>query len=306
MYGRKYYFLTVADTKSITRAAEILHVSQPSLSQYISALERKLDVKLLDRSVSPLALTKYGEIYDNYLRAAYSSEQKMLSDIAAARDDTEQPLIVGMPLQVSPLFMSTVLPHLRQISSRNISFLEGTSLTVKRKVLSGEIEVGFAHTMRNESGELAVHPLEPEHVVMICSKNHPVVAGADTSPEKPLIVSPEQLEESMFFLMSKEYFLHGVSMDYLRSHRITAPRHTILSNLSAILSTICNDSGNCVAFMPDFMFRGFDRMSDLAFIRFEEPIDWDFSILWRKDRKLSPAMSQLRKETIRFYNGKAE
>lgn len=54
------YFLTVAREGSITRAAEILHVTQPTLSRQILELERVTGVKLLDRGSRHVSLTSDG------------------------------------------------------------------------------------------------------------------------------------------------------------------------------------------------------------------------------------------------------
>ena len=56
------YFLAIASEKSISKAAERLHISQPYLSQYVIHLEKEFGVRLLDRTKSPLALTAAGEI----------------------------------------------------------------------------------------------------------------------------------------------------------------------------------------------------------------------------------------------------
>ena len=57
------YFVAIVDEGSLTKAAEHLYVSQPSLSQYLKRLEASLGVELFDRSTSPLRLTYTGERY---------------------------------------------------------------------------------------------------------------------------------------------------------------------------------------------------------------------------------------------------
>lgn len=57
------YFLTVAQTNNITKAAEQLHITQPTLSRQIMDLEAELDVKLFDRENRRLQLTKAGIIF---------------------------------------------------------------------------------------------------------------------------------------------------------------------------------------------------------------------------------------------------
>lgn len=64
------YFLTVAYTGSITKAAELLLVSQPSLSKSISNLEKKLGVELFERSGNKIGLNDYGKMFCKRAEAA--------------------------------------------------------------------------------------------------------------------------------------------------------------------------------------------------------------------------------------------
>ena len=54
------YFHTVAELEHVTRAAEILHISQPSLTQAIRLLESELGVPLFQRQGRKIALTEFG------------------------------------------------------------------------------------------------------------------------------------------------------------------------------------------------------------------------------------------------------
>ena len=54
------YFLMVAREESITRAAEILHITQPTLSRQLSQLEEELGVKLFERGARRITLTNEG------------------------------------------------------------------------------------------------------------------------------------------------------------------------------------------------------------------------------------------------------
>ncbi len=86
------YFKTVAEAGSMTRAAELLHTSQPSLSVMVKRLEKELDTTLFDRTPNRARLNRAGEIalahINNILREAeemkndlsrYAQQDKMLS-----------------------------------------------------------------------------------------------------------------------------------------------------------------------------------------------------------------------------------
>lgn len=54
------YFLAVAREESITKAAEVLHITQPTLSRQISQLEEGMGVRLLERGTRKVTLTEEG------------------------------------------------------------------------------------------------------------------------------------------------------------------------------------------------------------------------------------------------------
>ena len=60
------YFSVTAELQNITKAAEVLHLTQPSLSRSISSLEASLQVKLFDRAGRNITLNHYGEIVHTY------------------------------------------------------------------------------------------------------------------------------------------------------------------------------------------------------------------------------------------------
>ena len=65
------YLIAISEHGSFTKAADTLHVSQPTLSQQIKQLEDTLSTPLLDRSGRTIRLTDAGEIYVHHARRAW-------------------------------------------------------------------------------------------------------------------------------------------------------------------------------------------------------------------------------------------
>ncbi|MGW1089360.1 LysR family transcriptional regulator [Streptomyces sp. NPDC002596] len=77
------YFVAVAETRHFTRAAEEVHVSQPSLSQQIRALENELGAELFSRARGNIALTDAGE-------ALLPLARRILADADTARHEVQE------------------------------------------------------------------------------------------------------------------------------------------------------------------------------------------------------------------------
>ena len=67
---RLRYFCVVAETENMTRAAERLHITQPSLSRHITRLEQDLGTPLFDRTPTRMTLNAYGRLYLPYVKEA--------------------------------------------------------------------------------------------------------------------------------------------------------------------------------------------------------------------------------------------
>src|SRR3569832_1905584 len=93
------YLIAVADMQSFTRAAELLFVSQPPLSQQIKHLEDLLDVQLLDRSGRTVQLTAAGEVYLPYARRAL----RELDDVKRAKQKQQNQNRGSLRLGMTPI-----------------------------------------------------------------------------------------------------------------------------------------------------------------------------------------------------------
>ena len=71
-----YYFRTLADYEHYTKAAEELHITQPTLSKAISSLEQELGAYLFEKKGRNIVLTKQGKHYLEYVKAALSELER--------------------------------------------------------------------------------------------------------------------------------------------------------------------------------------------------------------------------------------
>lgn len=280
--GRKYYFITIAETLNITRAGEKLLVSQPSLTQYLNRLETELDIKLVDRRFTPLRLTEAGRIYYDYLLHEREAEELLNSALARLRAQVHRKLLIGIPLQKSHELASRIIPEFAQAHPDiEISIWEGTSQTVRERVMKGELDIGFGHTMGEESKNCVIKPLNREKVLLICSRDNPIVAGRASSLEDTLPVTAEQLNGLLFYQMAEEYYLYEVESRHMRRHGVHPRRVTVMSNLHSIIASVI--SGDGFAYMPDYVMGELwpkSVMERLAFLRLDESdLEWNFSML---------------------------
>ncbi|WP_225847125.1 LysR family transcriptional regulator [Streptomyces sp. HPF1205] len=178
------YFVAVADTRHFTRAAEQVHVSQPSLSQQIKALERELGAQLFSRARGHITLTDAGE-------ALLPLARRILADADTARQEVQElaQLRRGrVRLGATPSLCTGLLPDvLRAFHDRHpgIALLieEGGSHDLVRELARGALDLALVVLpLPSPSPALTTVELFQEDLVVVSSARAP-------APRSPLRVA---------------------------------------------------------------------------------------------------------------------
>ena len=82
------YFLALVSTKNYTRAAQALYITQPTLSQQISAIEKELDTKLFERSRHKVELTPAGKALLPHAQAMMAEWNQAILDLTEGKKKT--------------------------------------------------------------------------------------------------------------------------------------------------------------------------------------------------------------------------
>jgi len=106
-----YYFISVVECGSYTKAAQKLSIPKSTLSRHVQALEDSVKVRLLNRSTRKLSLTKAGEAFFVNSLPLVTNLQNIHADISQYHKDVTGQLRVTMPPEVGTGFLCSVLPN---------------------------------------------------------------------------------------------------------------------------------------------------------------------------------------------------
>lgn len=229
------YLIAVADMQSFTRAAELLFVSQPTLSQQIKHLEDLLDVQLLDRSGRTVQLTAAGEVYLHYARRALRELDEGKRAIHELQDLSRGSLRLGM----TPITDHLVSPLLESFNTRypgiTVSTRELPQDAVETDVAEGELDIGIAFTnvlsTVARSNEIDTHVLFTETLNLAVGKAHP--RAGQTEP-----LSPQLLEKESLVLLNSDFALRRHIDQYCLEQGITPHIVMETNSLSVIVEVI--------------------------------------------------------------------
>ena len=183
-----HYFLTVAQERNITRAAEKLHMAQPPLTRQIKRLEEELGVPLLIRGGRQLQLTEEGRFL-----------QARGREILQLMENTQQQLGQLGPAQYGTIRLCTTEVSGATLLSERIAAFHETAPNIHFQILAGDSTENRDRLEKNlvDMG-IVREPFNLEPWGILCSRDHPLAAQhPETVPlaclgEVPLMLPARQ------------------------------------------------------------------------------------------------------------------
>jgi DNA-binding transcriptional LysR family regulator len=171
-------FAAVAKHRSITKAAQALGVSQPSISKHLKTLEEKYNVKLLSRDAGRIELTEEGTVLLRDVEGILSQLQRIEQRFArfARNSISERPTVLKIAgsYAASALLLPSLLALFkRKHSDVPIVLRTGSTKNIKEMLLKSEVEIALLNETPvnpNLVGEV----FRKEQLVVFAAANHPL------------------------------------------------------------------------------------------------------------------------------------
>ncbi|HEX2147552.1 MAG TPA: pca operon transcription factor PcaQ [Pseudorhizobium sp.] len=170
-------FLEVARQKSVVKAADVLHVSQPAVTKTIRELEDALGVPVFEREGRGIRITRYGEVFLRHAGAAITALRQGLDSVSQERAEAAPPVRVGALPTVSTRIMPRAMTlFLEEKTSSRIKIITGENAVLLEQLRVGDLDlvVGRLAAPDKMAGFSFEH-LYSEQVVFAVRPHHPLL-----------------------------------------------------------------------------------------------------------------------------------
>jgi LysR family hydrogen peroxide-inducible transcriptional activator len=198
------YLVAVADAGHFGRAAELCHVTQPTLSMQLKKLEDYLGATLIERSSKSICLTPVGRQVVVRARTILREAEELLKCTRLRSEPLSGPLNIGIIPTLSPYFLPSLIPQLRRAHPQ-LRLVVHEDLT---EHLLGKLK-GYqldALLLALPLTDVAVDSEElfDEPFLFACAPEHPLADAA--------AVSEEQLRQENLLLLTDGHCLRGQAL----------------------------------------------------------------------------------------------
>ncbi|MEP3280573.1 MAG: LysR substrate-binding domain-containing protein [Stappiaceae bacterium] len=275
-------FVAVSREGSFTRAAEILEMSQPSVTAAIKQLEDVLGLRLFDRSTKTLNLTKASMTFLPGIERILDELDSTLSEFRS----TASGAFGNVAVAVLPSVATNVLPRtIKSFSAAfpkiRISLRDDNSSGVRMRVLSGEVDLGLAGRSEKSDG-LAFEPLIRDPFGAVVHKTHPL--AQTTGP-----IEWDDLAGYPYISFAADTGIRPI-LDTLKGvpDNIAVPWIEV-SNIATVLSLLKTNLG--IAALPQMSVNPIEN--DVVFrTLLNPPLFRELGLITRKGRSLAPAAEE--------------
>jgi len=232
-------FVEVARRGSVSRAAEALYVTQPTLTARLKGLEQELDAVLFVRSQRGMRLSDAGRAFLPYAERTVDtigSGRRLLSELA--RGESGQ-LALGAAPAVSTYVLPRILTRFRRTHPKvSLAVRTGHSEEVLELVLRDQVQIGLGRDLRHPQVEAI--PLYEDELVLVVDPNHPFAGESE--------IRPDELTSVQLILFDRTSSYHRLTSEFFQQVG-AVPRGVMeLDNIDAAKKMV--EQGLGVALLP--------------------------------------------------------
>ncbi len=221
-------FLAVAELGGHTRAARSLGVSQSTVSETLSSLERALGTALFRKAARGSTLTPTGEALLPRARNILSLTSQLLAELARVSTDVNATLVVAAVESLNAYVLPSRLAALRARWSKvHLEVVTGTCTEIRESVAAGQSDLGLVlegETRRPGGGQDA-SILTTARLAVLAAPGHPLVQQR---------ASPDQLRRSEFLMSDAGGSYHQLMRQYFEAAQVPLPRTQTLGNVEGV------------------------------------------------------------------------
>ncbi|MEJ8543794.1 LysR family transcriptional regulator [Brevibacillus borstelensis] len=271
-------FIFVALTGSFSKTADLLYLSQPTVSMRIKALENTLGCKLFQRSGNSVFLTREGDVFLPYAKSVLQSLQDGQMAIQRSYGRLEGELVVSAVFVAAFYILPELVDKFTQLYPKiKLTIFTGHSHQVLEMVLRHEVSFGIARAVNHS--QIKRVQLMPDEMVLAVHPDHPFqnktqVTLEDVSREKLILFNRGSLDWTL---------INGAFSHYQLENNVVMEA----DNIEVVKRMVKQKLG--IAFLPRFSIQEDVAAADLKEVEVLSlpHINRNFELIYHKDATIN-------------------
>ena len=283
------YFLAVAREENFTRAAQMLHVTQPTLSRQIAQLEEELGVELFTRSNHNIILTEDGMILKHRAQEMLALAEKTRQDLMHRAEDLTGKISIGSGEFQSTRFLAQIITSFSQQHPHvQYEIYSGNAENIHDYIERGLLDIGLmTEPVDIRKYDFISMPVKERWGVWVCS---------DSGFAQKERIQPEDLVGKQLITATEVFAKSSIGKwlgDYKDQVKIVATGNLLYNEAMLAESNL----GMVLGIKLNYTYE------NLTFIPLYPTLESSTVLVWKKEQVFSPAAGSFIEFAKRYPKG---
>lgn len=272
-------FITVAKTESMSGAARLLFISQPSISQAISELEEHYHTKLFERLSRKLYITKNGEELLEYAIKIINLFNEMEYMTTAPKQKI--PLRLGGTVTVGTCLFTECIPAFeKQYANINITICIDNTACMEEMIMDNQLDMAIVES-KIHNPLITTTPLIQDQLMIICHPEHAF--------GKKEYISIQDLDQEIFVMREKQSRINDLLEKELKNSHVNIQKKWITSSTEVMKNIV--KAGNGIAILSSLLIEKELKNGTLHGVKVKDtPFTRYINLIYHKDKEITEYM----------------
>ena len=290
------YILKISEVKNITKAANLLHITQPTLSRLVHDVEEDLGVKIFDRSTNPLTLTFAGEKYIESAKKILLEYENLKKEIRDINQHMTGRLRIGTSRDRASFMMPKILPiFCEKYPGIDVEIFTESGKRLQEALQDGKLDIVILpdtwHGMW-KNYNFNSRKIYSEELVLATKAGTIQEKYYHKSAVGRKIIKTQALKNMKFFLLFKEHAMRTFCEQYFKAHKINPEiKMEFSSNITCYRMAAAGMGVSLVPFLTTLMSDSGGKVE--IFYLGNEPVTWEVKAFYRKGTYIGEPENEL-------------
>ncbi|AIQ63430.1 HTH-type transcriptional regulator CysL [compost metagenome] len=228
-------FVTVAEERHFSRAAERLNLSQPGVSLHVRNLENEFGARLFNRNSKQVSLTEAGEILYSRAKVMLGLYDEAAQAIALLQNEVTGTLRIGASFTVGEYVLpGRLAAFVRRYPLVEVEVRIGNTEETVHEVRTGALDLGLIEG-ETHAPDLSVYPFMKDEMVLVAAQGHPLA--------KERSISREQLQKQVWVIRESGSGTRAFSDSFISKHALDVKKSYIFNSSQGIKEGVASGLG---------------------------------------------------------------
>lgn len=286
-----HIYITVVEQANFSKAAQLLHLSQPNVSLHIRNLENELGMTLLHRTSKQVQMTEAGEILYKHAKQIWSLYEQARQEIHLLREVISGTIRIGASFTIGEYILPRMLVQFTEKHPHvDVQIMIGNSEEITKAIRYNELDLGLIEGTATQA-DVELTSFMKDQLILVACRSHPLAErGA---------ISDQQLQDQVWIVREAGSGTRSYNDQFIQQAKLRIKRTFEFNSNQGVKEAVIAGLG--IAILSEWVVQKELQAGELIALSLPTELNTrNFSLIQMKDSSPSMAIRKFKEHVHAF------